>query len=54
MGLICGSGIADYMKSRADPSWMPPPEAVIVLTKDNFTEVTEREELSIVMFYAPW
>lgn len=47
-------GIVDYMKARADPSWMPPPEAVIVLTKDNFTEVIEREELSIVMFYAPW
>lgn len=54
MGVICGSGIVDYMKARADPSWMPPPEAVIVLTKDNFTEVIEREELSIVMFYAPW
>lgn len=42
------------MKVRADPSWAPPPEAVIVLTKDNFTEITDREKLIIVMFYAPW
>lgn len=47
-------GIVNYMKVRADPSWAPPPEAVIVLTKDNFTEITDREKLIIVMFYAPW
>jgi len=47
-------GIVRYMKERSSPDWKPPPEAVIVLTKDNFTEVTEREELMVVMFYAPW
>jgi len=47
-------GIVRYMKERSSPDWKPPPEAVVVLTKDNFTEVTEREELMVVMFYAPW
>lgn len=42
------------MKVRADPNWVPPLEAVVVLTKDNFTEVTDREELIIVIFYSPW
>jgi len=48
------SGIIDYMKERSDPSWKPPPDQVVVLTKDNFSEVTDNEELVIVMFYAPW
>lgn len=46
-------GIVKYMKERSDPNWKPPPEAVITLTKDNFTEVTSREEIMLVEFYAP-
>ena len=42
------------MKERSNPDWKPPPEAVIILTKDNFTEITDNEELMVVMFYAPW
>ena len=42
------------MKERADPNWEPPPEAVLTLTKENFTEVTNRESLMLVEFYAPW
>lgn len=42
------------MKERADPNWKPPPEAVLTLTKENFTEVTNRESLMLVEFYAPW
>jgi hypothetical protein len=48
------SGIVQYMKERSTSDWKPPPEATVVLTKDNFTEVTEREDLMVVMFYAPW
>jgi protein disulfide-isomerase A4 len=48
------NGIVEFMREHSDPTWKPPPEAVIVLTKENFTEVTDREELIVVMFYAPW
>lgn len=42
------------MKERSDPNWKPPPEAVITLTKDNFDELTQQEDLMLVEFYAPW
>ena len=48
------TGIVEYMRERSDSSWKPPPEQVVVLTKDNFSEVTENEDLTVVMFYAPW
>ena len=53
---LCSSvlGIVSYMKERADPNWKPPPESVLTLTKENFTEVTNRESLMLVEFYAPW
>ena len=47
-------GIVEYMTSRADPNWKPPPEAVITLTQKNFREIVDNEELMLVEFYAPW
>ncbi|XP_071957938.1 protein disulfide-isomerase A4-like [Antedon mediterranea] len=48
------AGIVSYMKEQADPSWAPPPEAVITLTDATFDEVVNKEELILVEFYAPW
>lgn len=47
-------GIVEYMKERASPKWEPEPEAVLTLTKDDFDEVVNNEELMLVEFYAPW
>ena len=47
-------GIVSYMKKNSDPNWKPPPEAVVTLTKDNFTETVNSESLMLVEFYAPW
>ncbi|XP_033097687.1 protein disulfide-isomerase A4-like [Anneissia japonica] len=48
------AGIVSHMQEQADPSWTPPPEAVITLTDDNFDEMVNKEELILVEFYAPW
>ena len=44
----------NYVLERSDPNWKPPPESVITLTKDNFDEITKKEDLMLVEFFAPW
>ncbi|RWS16392.1 Protein disulfide-isomerase A4-like protein [Dinothrombium tinctorium] len=48
------SGIVDYMREKADPNYVPPKDAVLVLTKENFTEIVNKEDIILVEFYAPW
>merc|ERR1719320_969819 len=46
--------IIEYMRKQADPSWKPPPSAVLKLTQDNFTKTAKAKDLMLVWFYAPW
>jgi len=47
-------GIVEYVKEKSDPNYKPPPERVLTLTKENFKEVTDKEAIMLVEFYAPW
>ncbi|XP_030060138.1 protein disulfide-isomerase A4 [Microcaecilia unicolor] len=53
-GLRTEEAIVAKVKEISQPDWVPPPDATIVLTKDNFDDVVNNADIILVEFYAPW
>nr|XP_003222269.1 PREDICTED: protein disulfide-isomerase A4 [Anolis carolinensis] len=46
--------IVAKVKEVSNPDWVPPPDATLVLTKENFDETVNEADIILVEFYAPW
>jgi len=48
------SDLIEYVKSKSDPNYKPPPSAVVDLTEGGFKDFINDNDLSLVEFFAPW
>ncbi|KHJ49183.1 protein disulfide-isomerase domain protein [Trichuris suis] len=46
-------GIVAWVREKADPTYRPPPDAVVTLTSENFTDVVSNAPIMLVEFYSP-
>lgn len=53
-GARTAKALVNYMRMHADPDYVPPPSAVMVLTAANFSKTVKSKDLILVEFYAPW
>lgn len=53
-GTLDKEGILSKVKEVTSPDWVPPPEATITLTEENFDDVVNDADIILVEFYAPW
>lgn len=47
-------GIVQWLEEKTDPDYKPPPSAVLTLTGQNFSKLTNEAEIMLVEFFAPW
>lgn len=47
-------GMVSQMLEISDPDWAPPAEVTVTLGKDNFTSFLNQQDVTVVMFIAPW
>uniref|UniRef100_A0A5S6QP17 protein disulfide-isomerase n=1 Tax=Trichuris muris TaxID=70415 RepID=A0A5S6QP17_TRIMR len=46
-------GIVTWVRERADPAYERPPDVVMTLTSDNFTDIVSNAPIILVEFYSP-
>ncbi|XP_062898418.1 protein disulfide-isomerase A4 [Mobula hypostoma] len=53
-GSVNKEELLSKVKEVASPDWVPPPDAAVTLTDENFEDVVNDADIILVEFYAPW